>query len=115
MSSSAEGGGSRRRKQTAPKRVVRSSDEQEEEITNLSADASSSSSSAFQSAAQLQGHAVHESRDLDESNNYESDDGWNTSSLIEGREPRKKKAKPSGKSKADLRREEFAKKGNVFL
>jgi hypothetical protein len=118
MSSSQNGGGSRRRKQTAPKRIVRFDDEQGADDTGLAGGASAGGSSSFlhesyeeNDEAQLSGHAVRDEEDIDGSQNYNSDDdGWHVPSLIEGREPRKKKAKIV-KSKADKKRAELAKKG----
>ena len=116
MSSPGEGGGSRRRKQSAPKRVVRFDDDGEANNVHPTQDVPSSSSTGSArtlheaNEPQLLGHAAHEEEDADERYNSESYFGWHVPSLVEGREPRKKKAR-TVKSRAERRREELAQKG----
>jgi hypothetical protein len=123
MSSSAEAGGSSRRKQSAPRRVVRFDDCDGVDHSNVAECESSAAPLGFPASSfdedgdappQL-GHAVIGENELEEyQDESSSDDGWHVSSLIEGREPRRKKLKTSsGKkpTKAEKKREEMIKQG----
>jgi hypothetical protein len=121
MSAEAEGT-SRRRKQSAPRRVVRFDDGDEAEESNVAQGGSSGASLGFPATSldeegdappQLGQHVQDEGLE-DYRDESSSEDGWHVPSLIEGREPRRKKLKTStGKklTKAEKKREESIKQG----